>query len=46
MSYALQARVGVCLMLDGNQEALHACMLCGKRFPAYDEVQQHYRIDH
>jgi hypothetical protein len=34
-------------MLDNDQTTLlHACMICGKRFPEYDGVQQHYRVDH
>jgi len=34
------------LMLDSDQEGVHSCMICGKRFADYDEVQQHYRKEH
>jgi hypothetical protein len=33
-------------MLDSDQDGLHACMICGERFSDYDEVQQHYRVEH
>jgi hypothetical protein len=43
MSNVIQARADVWLMLDSDQEGLYACMICGKRFSDYDEVQQHKR---
>jgi prefoldin subunit 5 len=42
----IQAGAVVGTMLDSNRGALYACMICGKTFPDYDEVQQHYRVDH
>jgi phenolic acid decarboxylase len=46
MSNASPTSTDVCLMVDNGQEALHACMICGKSFSDYDSVQAHYRNDH
>jgi hypothetical protein len=42
----MQNRDGYSSMVEEGQEALFACMICGKTFPDYDGVQQHYRADH